>query len=79
MTDPRDPLPARLGDSLDRRAAVKAYVPPALAAIGLMTRTNHGASGSGGGPQGGNNGGNKSAPRSHVSVARKGGRGQNHH
>ena len=45
MFDARDPLMARLASSLDRRTAVKTYVPPALAAIVLTTRATHSISG----------------------------------
>jgi hypothetical protein len=46
MSDARDPLMTRLTTALDRRTAVKTYVPPALAAIVLTTRATHSISGS---------------------------------
>jgi hypothetical protein len=77
--------------SLDRRTAIGVYVPPTLAALGLVTRTSHGISGAGspphsapsggaGGHPGGDGGdgqrgGGTTAPRDHTGVARQDGRG----
>jgi hypothetical protein len=78
--------------SIDRRAAFKIYVPPTLATIGLIARTTHNVSGSGGphpdssrnggdsgnvGGQGG--GGGKTAPRNHAALAREDGHGRKPH
>jgi hypothetical protein len=52
---------------LDRRTALRVYVPPTLAAIGVVTATSHGVSGAGGGT---------TAPRNFAGVARDHGRGR---
>jgi hypothetical protein len=76
MPNLHDLLSREQATLLDRRAALRVYVPPTLAAIGLVTRTSHGLSGSGGDPHPDPSSGHTTAPRDHTGVTRQSGRGR---